>query len=433
MHELTGRDGELVMGDSNVRLDSENNILLLSYAPRPNTVCMTWRDAPVKIQRIETLSVGAPAPGNGLLTGRNYLFVRVHTDDGLVGLGESTLEGHDNAVRGAIADLEPLLIGEDPTRVGYLTQVMMRQKFWQGGDIKGSAVAGIELALWDILGKSLDASVHEIVGGAVRDKIRYYVNGWSGGSLDTAEIAAEASAAYEQGHRAFKFSLARPSWPVQDHALLTLLDKSLQAIRDAVGHECPIMFDGHGRYDSDQAIAIARVLAAYGCFFFEEPVGPSRARETARVAARSSLPIAAGERLFRKEEFAESLLLGAFSIAQPDLAHCHGFSEGLKIAALADSFGASLAPHGPMSPLLTTISMHLDAVAPNFLIQECVLVNPRHGALISPAPQMADGYLQLPAGPGWGVELNEELCREHPPFQVTVPRLFKDDGSVADW
>lgn len=387
----------------------------------------------MKITEIETLSVGAKTPGNGRLTDRNFLFVLVHTDDGLTGLGEATLEGHDNSVCGLIADLEPILLGEDPRRIEYLTQVMMRQKFWQGGVVKGSAVAGIELALWDILGKSLDAPVYELVGGSSRERVRYYLNGWAEGSLDPAEIGDRAAAAHAAGHRALKFSLAMPSWPLRDREVLHRVESATSAIREAVGPETLLMFDGHGRYDVDQAIAIADILAERDCYFFEEPVQPTRVEDTVRVARKSKLPLAAGERLARKEEFAVLLRSEAISVAQPDLAHCHGFGEGLKIAALADTFGAWVAPHGPMSPVLTAITLHLDTVVPNFLIQERLQMSEWCESLIQHPLQMSEGYLPIPSGPGWGIELDEDLCREHPPRLVTIPRLFRDDGSVVDW
>lgn len=387
----------------------------------------------MKITSVETLSVGSTTPGNGRLTNRNFLFVRVHTDEGLIGLGEATLEGHDHSVAGMIADLEALLLGEDPRRIEYLAQVMIRQKFWQGGVIKGSAVAGIELALWDILGKSVGLPVYQLVGGNSRDRIRYYLNGWSGGAIDPAEIGDRAAEAYDQGERAFKFSLALPSWPLHDRELLGSLERSLQKIREAIGEQTLLMFDGHGRYDVEQAIKVAEVLAGHGTYFFEEPVQPTRVADMARVARHASIPIAAGERLARKEEFVENFRADAITVAQPDLAHCHGFAEGLKIAALADSFGAWIAPHGPMSPVLTAISLHLDAVIPNFLIQERLRMDPWCESLIDKPLSQSEGYLPLPQGPGWGIELNEELCRAHPAISVSIPRLFRPDGSVSDW
>lgn len=387
----------------------------------------------MKIANIETLSVGSRMPGNGKLTNRNFMFVLVHTDEGITGLGEATLEGHDNSVRGMIADLEELLIGEDPCRIEYLTQVMMRQKFWQGGVIKGSAVAGIELALWDILGKSLNAPVHALVGGPSRDRIRYYMNGWTEGSLEPTEIGERAAAAVERGHRALKLSLALPSWPVRDRELVSRVERVATAIRTAVGPDVLLMLDGHGRYDVELAIAIAEVLADHEFYFFEEPVQPTRVNDTIRVARAAKLPIATGERLARKEDFAQYLRTDELSIVQPDVAHCHGFGEALKISALADTFGAWVAPHGPMSPVMTTISLHLDTVVPNFLIQERLQAADWSESVITTPLEAQDGYLPLPSGPGWGIELDEEICRANPPFDVTIPRLFQDDGSVADW
>jgi len=386
----------------------------------------------VKITEIETIVVGSRMEGAGRLTDRNFTYVLVHTDEGITGLGEATLEGHDNAVLGMIADLTQLVIGEDPRRVAYLTEVMMRQKFWGGGAIKGSAVAGIELALWDILGRSVGQPVHQLVGGAVRDRIRYYLNGWAAGALEPSAIAEKAAGALEAGHRAFKFSLAVPSWSVHDRELVQQLDAVLDAIRGQIG-DLPLMYDGHGRYDAELAIALAEPLAAHHCMFFEEPVLPDRVRDMAKVARGSRLPIAAGERLVQKEQFIDFLQVDAFSIAQPDLAHCHGFGEGLKIAALAAGFGAGIAPHGPMSPVLTAISLHFDAVVPNFVIQERLQMGAWCESLITTPLKMSEGFLSIPGGPGWGIELDLDVCRAHPPIDVAIPRMFRADGGVADW
>lgn len=387
----------------------------------------------MRITGIRTVTVGAPTPGVGLLTDRNFLFVLVDTDQGITGLGEATLEGHDNAVRGMIADLEPLLLGEDPTRIEHLFQVMTRQKFWQGGAIKGSATAGIELALWDILGRSVGLPVHELVGGAVRDRVRYYLNGWTGGSTDPGAIHERAAEVTDQGHSALKFSLAVPTWPVHDRPFLTLLDEVLAGIRRAAGPDALLMFDGHGRYDVQLAVRVSQVLADHDCLFFEEPVQPHRVADMAEVASRSAVPIAAGERLVRKEDFVDYLTSSALSVVQPDLAHCHGFGEGLRIASLADSFGAHIAPHGPMSPVLTAITLHLDAVTPNFLIQERLRMHPWCEEIISTPLTMADGFLAIPRGPGWGVELNPDVLDAHPAMTVAMPRLFRADGAVSDW
>ncbi len=387
----------------------------------------------MKITRIEPVIVGAPTPGCGLLSNRNYIFVKVHTDEGITGLGEATLEGYDNSIKGILKDIEPLLLGEDPTRIEYLSQVMIRQKFWKGGILKGSAVAGIELALWDILGKKAGLPVYKLVGGAVRDKIRVYANGWSGGATDPVKIKEKALEAIASGYKALKFSLAIPSWPVGDRQTVRRVAEAAGTIRDAVGPDIPLCFDGHGRFDADLAIKVAEALADYDLLFFEEPVQPEDVEAMAKVAARAPMPLAGGERLSLKYEFRNFLDKKALAVLQPDLAHCHGFGEGLKVAHLAEAFSTWVAPHCPMSPVITAISLHLDAVAPNFLIQERLYLNDWRNEVITEPLKVVDGFLKLPDKPGWGIELDEELCKAHPEIPIAMPRLFREDGSVCDW
>jgi len=387
----------------------------------------------MKITKIEPIVVGAPTPGCGLLSNRNYIFVKVHTDEGITGLGEATLEGYDHSIKGLLKDLENLLLGEDPTRIEYLTQVMIRQKFWKGGILKGTAVAGIELALWDILGKSVGLPVYKLVGGACRDKIRVYANGWSGGATDPIQIKEKAQEAMAAGYRAFKFSLALASWPLNDRELVRKIVSAAEVIREAVGPDCPLMLDGHGRYDADLAIQIGQALKDVNLYFFEEPVQPEDVEAMVKVARNVPMPLATGERLSLKNEFRNFLDKKAVAILQPDLAHCHGFGEGLKIAHLADAFSAWVAPHCPMSPVITAISMHLDAVVPNFLIQERLFLNDWRNQVITEPLVVKDGFLCLNNKPGWGIELDEALCAAHPEIPIAMPRLFRPDGAVCDW
>jgi galactonate dehydratase len=387
----------------------------------------------MKITKIEPIIVGAPTPGGGLLSNRNYIFIKVHTDEGITGLGEATLEGYDHTIRGLLKDMENLLIGEDPTRIEYLTQIMIRQKFWKGGVVKGTAVAGVELALWDILGKSANLPVYKMLGGACRDKIRVYANGWSGGATDPAEIKDKAYVAMEAGYQAFKFSLAVSGWPISDRVLVRKIVAAARVIREAVGDDCPLMFDGHGRYDADLAIQIGRALEEFDLYFFEEPVQPEDVDAMKKVADGVSMPLATGERLSLKEEFRRFLDQKAVAIVQPDLAHCHGFGEGLKVARLAEAFSTWVAPHCPMSPVITAISMHLDAICPNFLIQERLFLNDWRNEVITEPLVVKDGCLQLNDKPGWGIELDEDLCAAHPEIPINMPRLFREDGAVTDW
>ena len=387
----------------------------------------------MKITGIEPILVGAPTPGVGLLSHRNYIFIRVHTVEGFCGLGESTLESHDNSVLGALRDIESLVIGEDPTRIEYLTQKMIRQLFWKGGVIKGSAIAGVELALWDILGKSLGQPVYKLFGGACRNKMRVYVNGWSGGTLDPAELRDKAQAAMEAGYDAFKFSLAIPIWPMNDPVNLRRIAKAAETIRETISPDALLMFDGHGRYDADLAIRIGRILEPLDLMFFEEPCQPEDEEGLAWFASRINIPVATGERLSFLPEFKRLLLRNCASIIQPDIGHCCGFGTALKAARLAAAFNAFVAPHGPMSPVITTISLHLDAVMPNFLIQERLFLNDWRNEIIAEPLRVENGFIALNDKPGWGIELNEEVCRIHPPIPPHTPQLYRPDGAVCDW
>ncbi len=387
----------------------------------------------MKITEIEPLLVGAPTPGCGLLSNRNYFYIILHTDEGITGLGEATLESHDDSILGALKDLADLVVGADPAQVAKLMQVLIRQRFWKGGVVKASAISGIELACWDILGKAVNKPVYELLGGAVRDKIRVYANGWSGGATDPTIVRDKAQEAKAYGYRAFKFSLAIPSWPVSDLSAVRQIRKIAETVRLAVGDDCEIMFDGHGRYDSHLAVRIGQALEDLNLMFFEEPVQPEDEEGMARVARHVNIPIAAGERLTRLQEFRRLFQKEAIAVAQPDLAHCHGFNEGLKVAHLAEAFDGFVAPHCPMSPVITAISLHLDAVAPNFLIQERLFLNDWRNEVITQPLQVKDGFLELPKGPGWGIELDLELCKKHSRITAGTPRLFRADNSVCDW
>ena len=387
----------------------------------------------MKITRIEPILVGAPTPGVGLLSNRNYLFIKVHTDEGITGLGEATLESHDNSVLGALKDIECLVLGEDPTKIEYLTQKMVKQLFWKGGVIKGSAISGVELALWDILGKSLNMPVYKLIGGACRTRIRAYVNGWRGGSLDPAVVRDKAQTAMAAGYNAFKFSLALPVWQVNDPENLKKIRLVSETIRETVGSDALIMYDGHGRYDADMAIKIGRIFEELDFFFFEEPCQPEDEEGLAKVASRLDIPVATGERLSFLPEFKRLLTGKCASIIQPDIGHSCGFGTALKASHLAEAFNAFVAPHGPMSPVVTTVSMHLDAVIPNFLIQERLFLNDWRNNVITEPIVVKDGYIELNDKPGWGIELDDQLCKAHPAITPYTPQLFRPDGAVCDW
>ena len=387
----------------------------------------------MKITKLETILVGAPTPGCGLLSNRNYFYILLHTDEGLTGIGEATLESHDDSVLGCLKDLEDLVVGQDPTQVGKLLQSLLRRRFWKGGVVKASAVSGIELACWDIIGKAADKPVCELFGGALRDRIRVYANGWSGGATDPAVIRDRAHEAQSRGYSAFKFSLAIPVWPLHDTASVRRIARAAATVRDAVGPDAVLLYDGHGRYDAELAVQVGKALEEYDLTFFEEPVQPEDEEGMAHVARNVSIPIAAGERLTRLPEFRRLFEKRAIAVAQPDLAHCHGFNEGVKVAHVAEAFGGHVAPHCPMSPVITAISLHLDAIAPNFLIQERLFLDDWRNEVITEPLQVEDGFLPVPKKPGWGIELDMDMIKKHPRIVAGSPSLFRGDNSIADW
>lgn len=372
-----------------------------------------------------------------LFAGRtNLIFVEVRTNAGVTGVGEASLEGKTEAVVGAINDVKDYLIGKDPTRIEHHWQTIYRHSFWRGGVVIGSAISGIEQALWDILGKALDVPVYELLGGTVRDRVRLYANGPRG---ETPEAIAESCAALvAQGWGALKLAPFNAVTGVAGQPELRAAHRQMQLIRDAVGPDVDILIDCHGRLSPASAVQMARALEEFDIFFFEEPVLPEDPIALAEVAASISIPVATGERLFTKWGFRDILAMGAAHVLQPDLAHCGGIWEGRKIAAAAETSYVSIAPHNPYSWLLTMASLQLDFAIPNFLIQEFLVDHPPEVERLFARrfAWLPGGWVEPPSAPGLGVELDWDAIRAHEQLPYTrtyQPSLWHVDGSVADW
>jgi galactonate dehydratase len=378
----------------------------------------------VKIRAIETV----PVFGGG----RDWVFVRVHTDEGLIGTGEGTLEGRARTIVAAVDELSDYLVGEDPFRIEHLWQVMYRHAFYRGGPVMSSALSGVEQALWDILGQALGQPVHQLLGGRVRDRIRVYANGPRGESPE--QLAESSLALKERGFSAMKLVPFGATKPIDSPAAVRNAVKIMETVRAAVGPEVDLAVDAHGRLSPTMAIQIGQAIQDVGILFFEEPCLPENAATMETVARACGLPIATGERLFTKWGFRDILERQAAAILQPDLAHCGGILEGRKIAAMAEVYYAGLAPHNPLSPVNMRASLHLDAVAPNFIIQEWVADDPPWRDQILQHPvAIKDGWAEIPMEPGLGTALDLEVCQAHPARSIHLPVLWHDDGSVADW
>jgi len=392
----------------------------------------------MKIERIETLVCHARM--------RNWVFVKVVTDQpGLFGWGEATLEWHTRGVAGTIEDLSQLLIGEDPRRVEYLWQMMWRQHFWHGSGVtRSTAIAGIDLALWDILGKIHGVPCHQLWGGPVRDYIRLYCH-LGGGNMETfyqtstdnaAQFAELAEQAVADGFTAFKSMAVPPTMPIEGLKPLKAADDCVAAMREAVGDDIDIMVDCHARPSPAMGMQFAKILDPYGLYFFEEPCWPESIDSLANINAAVMTPIATGERLTHLAAFRDLFEKRGCEICQLDLTHCGGFTEARRIAALADAYRISLAPHNPQGPVSTAASLEFGFSQPSYIICESVHDDVpwrqdvvEEGFVIDPKTRTVKPNQQ----PGLGISINEAEVKKHPFQQETVQRVFYQDGAVGDW
>lgn len=372
----------------------------------------------MKITRLETFYVQP-----------RWLFLKVHTDEGIVGLGEPICEGHAQAVNAAVHEMGRYLIGQDPRRIEHHWQAIYRGGFYRNGPILCSALSGIEQALWDITGKWLGQPVYKLLGGAVRDKIRMY--GWV--SSDTyGDYVERAKVRLDAGFTAFKVGLmGGPVEMIDTHHFVEQTVEGFAAIRQAVGNKVDVGIDFHGRCTPAMSIKLAKALEPYHPMFIEEPVPCENVDALVTVARATSIPIATGERLFAKWGFREVLEKQAAVILQPDLSHAGGILEGKKIAAMAECYYASIAPHCPLGPIALAACLQLDACTPNFIVQEHFTTG--EGYLKEPF-KIIDGHIALPEKPGLGVELDEQaLAGKGHDGTWDNPLWFHKDGSVADW
>ena len=377
---------------------------------------------------------------------RNWVFVKVLTDQpGLWGWGEATLEWHTRAVVAAIDDLAPFLVGEDPRRVEHLWQIMYRQPFWHGnGIVRGTAISGVDLALWDILGKSLGVPCHQLWGGPVRDYVRLYCH-LGGGRMedfyetapaDAARFADLAQQAVAEGFTAFKSMAVPETMPLEGLKPVRYAEACVDAMRQAVGDDIDIMVDCHARPSPAMGMQFARALEPFGLYFFEEPCWPEAVDALAQIQRAVGTPIATGERLVTQHGFRELLEKHACRVLQPDITHCGGLSEARRIAAMAEAYRLALAPHNPQGPVSTAASIELGLATPSYVICESVHndVPWRDDVVREGFTVQREGRL-VRAGdkPGLGVEIDEAQVSKHPFQQEVLRRTFNRDGSVGDW
>jgi len=368
-----------------------------------------------------------------------WLFLKITTDDGLEGWGEPIVEGRADTVRAAVEELGEYLIGKDSNRIEDLWQVMYRGGFYRGGPVLTSAMSGIEQALWDIKGKRYGVPVYELLGGAVREKMRVYA--WIGGDRpsDTAEAARSKVA---EGYTAVKMNGTEEMEWIDSHEKIEAAVARVAAIRDAVGYGIGVGIDFHGRVHKAMAKVLMKELEPFKPMFVEEPVLPENNEALKELARVSSIPIATGERMYTRWDFKRLLADGAVDIIQPDLSHAGGIWEVRKIAAMAEAYDVAVAPHCPLGPIALAASLQLDFCTPNAFIQEQSLgIHYNQGSDLldyvaeKNVFQYEDGYVKRPEKPGLGIEVNEAKVREMAKtgHQWRNPVWRNKDGSIAEW
>ena len=364
-----------------------------------------------------------------------FLFVRVETDEGLVGWGEPLLEGRADVVRAAVHALAERLVGADPLRIEDHWQVMTRGGFYRGGPILSSAVAGLDQALWDIAGKAYGAPVHALLGGPVRDRVRMYA--WARGEAPD-ELAASAREAVAAGYTAVKMGPVRAQRFVETPAAVEVVLARVAAVREAIGPRVDLALDLHGRVSVPMARRLLPLLEPFSPLFVEEPLRPELSDQIGRLVAHSPVPIATGERLFSRTDFRPVLEAGV-AVVQPDLSHAGGISEVRRIAAVAEMYDAALAPHCPMGPVALAACLQVDFATPNFLVQEQSLAieRPAEIPFVTDPSLFAldEGHVSVPTAPGLGVSLDEEVLRaaDREPHRFRTPMWRTPDGAFAEW
>jgi galactonate dehydratase len=368
-----------------------------------------------------------------------WLFLKIETDEGIVGWGEPVIEGRADTVKAAVHELMEYLIGKDPARIEDHWNMLYRSGFYRGGPILMSAIAGIDQALWDIKGKFYNAPVYDLLGGACRDSIRVY--SWIGGDRPS-EVGQAAKTIVDAGFTAVKMNGTEELQYVDSYEKIDQAVARIAAVREAVGPNVGIGIDFHGRVHKPMAKILVKELEQYRPMFIEEPVLAENNEALREIAQHTSIPIATGERMFSRWDFKKLLTDGYVDIIQPDLSHAGGITECKKILSMAEAFDVAAAPHCPLGPIALAACLQVDATCHNAFIQEQSLgihYNVESDLLDyildRTVFEYKDGYVKMPTGPGLGIEINEEHVRK----LAQVGHNWKNpvwrhkDGTIAEW
>lgn len=378
----------------------------------------------LKITDIKTFLVGAGS--------RNWIYVKIETDQGISGIGEAYSVGPDEATVKVIEDYKLWLVGQDPRNIQHLWDLMYNITRFPGGSVVNSAISGIEHALWDVTAKAVGLPVWALLGGRVRDKVRVYQSARGDSPQEVAESAKRLVETY--GYTAIKMSPHNPNDNQMPYNRVTrIAGQRVRAVRDALGPDADIAVDIHAHYfEVQRAVRVAKEIEPYYPFWLEEPIRPENFDAMKKLSDHVNIPLASGECNYTKYEFRDLINIQALDIVQPDVCACGGIMELKKIAAMAEAQYIMVAPHNPMSPLAAAVNVHFAASTPNFLILEYrAPVEGAYKDVLKEPLMVSDGYLDIPNKPGWGVELNEEAFEHMPPKPWKRNTQFRADGSVA--
>lgn len=363
---------------------------------------------------------------------RNFVFVKLETDAGVTGWGECSLEGKEAAVQGAVQDYGRDLIGRDACAIEEHVRTMTRDSFWMNGPVLRSAMGGLEMAMWDVLGKWLGVPVQTLLGGKIWDEVEAYSNAWYFGARTPEDFAVATELPLSAGYRALKFDPCGYASFVQSTPDLREAVDKVAAVRAAVGPDVQIGLDAHGRFGLMSALRLVKELEPYDLFFLEEPLHPGDDSGLEQLVRQSRIPIALGERLYSRWEYRTLLERGLAPMIQPDVIHVGGISELRKIAAMAEVYGVGVAPHNAAGPISTAATLQAAACMPNVQIQEMFAPQdaPWRDDLARPPISVVEGKVQIPQGPGIGIELDEEVALAHPGKPRSL--AFYSSGSILE-
>ncbi|MEO6731590.1 MAG: galactonate dehydratase [Ferruginibacter sp.] len=368
-----------------------------------------------------------------------WLFLKIATDEGIIGWGEPIVEGKAATVKTAVDEMMEYLVGKDPMDIEDHWNVLYRSGFYRGGPILMSAISGIDQALWDIKGKYYNAPIYQLIGGKARDKMRVY--SWIAGDRP-ADVGSEARKAVDNGFTALKMNATEELQYIDSFEKITRALERVATVREAVGSSVGIGIDFHGRVHKPMAKVLAKELEAYHPMFIEEPVLPENNEALREIALHTSIPIATGERMFSRWQFKKLLTDGYVDIIQPDLSHAGGITECKKIISMAEAFDVAAAPHCPLGPIALAACLQVDATCHNVFIQEQSLkIHYNQGSDLldyladKSVFEYKDGFVKIPDGPGLGIEINEDYVKKmaETGHNWRNPLWRHEDGSVAEW